>query len=145
MPLDPENERAIRARLATGLFPQWMGLELVALEEGASEIRMVLQPHHLNPGGIAHGGVIATLLDAAIGIALRTRLVRGTAHVTAQLGVQYLSPASDGSLTARGRAVQSGSRVGFGDGELRSGDGRLLATAQATFLVVPSGSLPNAI
>lgn len=136
MPLDPRFEEAIRARLGTSAFVRWMGIELGALDEGSCELRLRLQPHHLNPGNIAHGGVVATLLDGAIGLALRTRLGMDATHVTIHLDVQYLSPASDGTLIAQANCVHQGSRTAYGEADLRTEDGRLVARGSATFLIV---------
>lgn len=137
MSIDPELEQKIRGRLAESAFAHWMGFRLAALGAGESEIRFTLEPHHLNPGRIAHGGVIASLLDAAIGIALRSRLPRDREHVTVHLDVQYLTPVREGALVARGSCVRAGSRTGYGEAELLTEDGRLVAKGSATFLVVP--------
>jgi uncharacterized protein (TIGR00369 family) len=141
VPLDPEFESAIRSRFATSDFARWMGMRLVALDEGTSEIALDLQPHHLNPGGIVHGGIIATALDAAIGLALRTT-IGAQGHVTVQLGIQYLSPAKQGTLIARGRRVHTGARTGYGEAEISTKEGHLLAKGSATFLVVRAAPVP---
>lgn len=143
MPLDRAIEEGIRERLGAAVFRRWMGFEVGALGDGESEIRMRLEPHHLNPGRIAHGGVIATLVDAAIGIALRTRLGTERNHVTVNLSVQYLAPAPEGTtITARGKVIHSGARTGYGEAELVRSDGTLVAKGSATFLVVP-GPVPD--
>jgi acyl-CoA thioesterase len=140
MPLDPEFEAAMHERLRASLFAQWMGFRLTHVDEGESRLELDVQPHHLNPGGIVHGGVIATLLDAAVGIALRTTIgLRG--HVTIQLDVHYLSPVADGTVTAHGRAVHSGRRTGYGEAELFAPGGRLVAKGSASFLVIDAGTL----
>lgn len=121
-----------------------MGYEVVSLDDGACEIRLPLADHHLNPGGIAHGGVIASLLDSCIGIALRTKI--GTAsHVTVQLDIHYISAARTGALIGRGTAVHSGKRLGYGEARVYSEDERLVATGAATFLVLdtPGPEMPD--
>src|SRR5258708_40148912 len=102
MPLDPEFESSIRARVSASPFATWMGLRIVSIDDGESEIAIDLEPHHLNPGGIVHGGIVATILDAAIGLALRTTIGMYS-HVTVQLDVHYLAPATQGLLGARGK------------------------------------------
>lgn len=115
-----------------------MGISLVHIDSGSSELRLDLEPHHLNPGGIAHGGVLATLLDASIGLALRTKLGMSFDHVTVDLGVHYLAPARSGALIGRGKAVRVGGRVSYGEAELSTPDGTLVAKGSATFLVIPA-------
>jgi len=136
MPLDPALEPAIRERFRSSEFARWMGITLVSIDEGESELRLDLEKHHLNPGGIVHGGVLATLLDASIGLALRSKLGMTTDHVTIELDVHYLSPARTGILVGRGRAVRVGSRVSYGEAELFADDGRVVAKGTATFLIV---------
>jgi uncharacterized protein (TIGR00369 family) len=135
MALDPAFESAIRSRASSSAFSQWMGFRLLDIDDGLSRVAIDLEPHHLNPGGIAHGGVIATILDGAIGLALRTK-IGDRGHVTVQLDIHYISPVSSGTLIAQGRAVHSGSRVGYGEAEVFADDGRLIAKGAATFLVV---------
>lgn len=137
MPLDPTFEKAVRDRLSRSAFREWMGLELVSIEDGSCEVRFPIRPHHLNPGGVVHGGVLATLLDGAIGLALRTKIGADETHVTLELTVHYLSPARDGVIVARGKAVQGGKRTSYGEAELLTEDGRLIARGAATFLTVP--------
>ena len=136
--LDPAFEPAVRKRFGSSRFAQWMGLSLVALGEGTSEVRLDLEPHHFNPGGIVHGGVLATLLDGCIGLALRTKLGMDKDHVTVDLNVQYISAMRAGALIGRGKAVRVGDRVSHGEAELTSQDGRLIAKGSATFLVIPA-------
>jgi uncharacterized protein (TIGR00369 family) len=133
---DNSLEEQIRSRMRDGAFAKWFGLELVSLGDGTSEVRLELQPHHLNPGGIAHGGVIASLLDSAIGLAHRTKLGLDVSHVTIELKINYLRAAWPGTIVARGTAVSSGQRVGYGEATLTDEAGETLARASATFLVV---------
>ena len=136
--LDPTLEPAVRKRFGSSTFARWMGLSLVSLGDGSSEVRLNLEPHHFNPGGIVHGGVLATLLDGCIGLALRTKLGMQFDHVTIDLNVQYISAMRSGALIGRGRAVRVGDRVSHGEAEVTSDQGRLIAKGSATFLVIPA-------
>jgi uncharacterized protein (TIGR00369 family) len=137
--LDPVLEEAIRARVRDAPFAHWFGMELITLDDGVGELRLELQPHHLNPGGIAHGGVATAMLDAAIGLALRTKLGMERTHVTVELHVNYLRPVATGTVVARGHAVHSGGRIGYGEGSLTDAGERLLARASATFMLWEPG------
>ena len=136
MSLDPALEPLIRDRFRSSEFARWMGITLVGIDDGESEVRLAVSPHHLNPGGIVHGGVLATLLDASIGLALRSKLGMGVEHVTIELNVHYLSPARTGALVGRGKAVRVGGRISYGEAELFTDNGRLVAKGTATFLIV---------
>lgn len=135
--IDPQFVEAVRARFAASPFNDWFGAELLHAADGTIEIALDLQAHHLNPGGIIHGGVIATLLDIAIGLALRTRLSLEFAHVTTQLNISYLKPCREGRVVATGTAIHQGRRTGYGEAELRDDRDRLLSKATGSFLIFP--------
>jgi uncharacterized protein (TIGR00369 family) len=141
--LDHEVESSIRARFESAAFSQWMGLELVSIDDGASEIAMRLEPHHLNPGRIAHGGVVAAMLDIAAGLAHRTKLGPDATHVTIQLHIDYIKAVGSGRIIARGSSVKTGRRVGYADSSLYDERDQLLARASATFLIVEPGTVWN--
>jgi uncharacterized protein (TIGR00369 family) len=139
--LDPELEKSLRARFAGGEFSAWMGLELAAIADGLSEVRLHLKAHHLNPGGIVHGGVVAAILDSACGLAHRTQIGFDSSHVTIQLHVTYLKPVREGLVIARGTSLQSGQRVGHAEAALYDTEERVLARADATFMIVPASEV----
>lgn len=135
--LDPAIEKIIRDRVESSAFAHWMGFTVVSFGDGTSELSLEVKEHHLNPGGIIHGGVIASMLDGAIGLALRTRIGMKRQHVTLQLGVQYLAMARSGIVRAIGTAVHTGTTTGAGEASLLDERGKLLAKATGTFLIVP--------
>ncbi len=127
---------ALRRRVDRSAFHRWAGLELERVAPGEVDVALDLQPHHLNLVGLAHGGMIATLADTAMGIALRTVLPEGRTHVTGQLNVHFLAPATGGRVVAHGRAVRAGRRMGYAEADVVDDRDRLLARASATFIVM---------
>jgi len=125
-------------RVRSSPFHQWAGLELVSVGDGRAELHMDLRPHHFNPQGIVHGGIITALADTSIGLALRSRLRPGLTHRTAQLNVHFLAKGEGNRLVGRGTALHSGQRMGYGEAEIGDGTGRVLARATATFIVLPA-------
>lgn len=141
--LDPTFLDAVRDRFRHSPFTDWFGAELVSAEEGTVQIGLELQPHHLNPGGIIHGGVIAAMLDIAIGLSLRTRLPLEFAHVTTQLNISYLKPCREGRVIATGTAIHQGRRTGYGEASLADPNGRLLSKATGSFLIFPRSEIAD--
>jgi uncharacterized protein (TIGR00369 family) len=127
----------LRHHVESSEFHAWAGLDLVSVQVGEVEVALPLKPHHLNPGGILHGGLIATLADTAIGLAVRSALPADRTHVTAQLDVHFLERVDHGTVRATGKAVRVGGRMAYGEGDVRDEDGRLLARASGTFIVLP--------
>jgi len=136
--LDARHLDDLKKRVQQSPFHQWAGLDLLSIGDGESEMAMDLRPHHFNPQGIVHGGIVAALADTSIGLALRSRLRPGYTHRTAQLGVHFLAKGEGNRLIGRGHTLHLGQRMGYGEGEVLDAEGRLLARATATFIVLPA-------
>ena len=136
--LTGEHPEALKERIRSSPFHRWAGMELVSVGQGQSELAMDLQDHHFNPQRIVHGGVISAMADTSIGLALRSNLPPGHTHRTAQLNVHFLAKGEGNRLVGRGRTLHLGSRMGYGEAEVLDGQGRLLARATATFIVLPA-------
>lgn len=136
--LDPRYLEQLRVRVDGSPFHRWAGIQLVSVGEGRAEVAMDLEPHHFNPQGIVHGGITAAVADTAIGLALRSMLKPGFTHRTAQLNVHFVSKGEGARIVGRGRSVHLGQRMGYGEADVLDSDGRLLARASATFIVLPA-------
>src|SRR5437899_8467348 len=78
--------------------------------------RFVLGERYQGGGGFGHGGIIAVLLDEAMGKVCRFREVRA---VTAELTVEYLKPISvQQEITVEGRETEQKARNMFMAAEL---------------------------
>ena len=128
----------LQERIRRSAFHQWAGLVLRSVGDGQAELGMELRPHHFNPQGIVHGGIITALADTSIGLALRSRLRAGLTHRTAQLNVHFLAKGEGNQLIGRGRTLHLGQRMGYGEADVVDGEGRLLARATGTFIVLPA-------
>ena len=83
---------------------------------------------------MAHGGIIATLLDEAMGKVCRFREVRA---VTAELTVQYLKPVKvDEEIVVEGYETEVKGRNLFLVGEIRNSAGEVLAKGTGRFVVI---------
>jgi uncharacterized protein (TIGR00369 family) len=126
---------SLRDRLQGSEFYRWAGVELVDASPGRVEIAFEAGPQHLNLQGLVHGGMIATLADTAMGLAVRTVLSPGRRHVTVQLGVEFLLPGRPGMIVAHGRSIRIGSQFAFAEADVTEPGGRLLAKAHSTLSV----------
>lgn len=96
--------------------------------------RFVLGNRYQGGGGFAHGGIIALLLDEAMGKVCRFREVRA---VTAELSVEYLKPvAVDKEIVVEGREKEMQGRNLFLTGEIRNGSGDVLARGKGRFVII---------
>jgi uncharacterized protein (TIGR00369 family) len=108
------------------------------------EVVLALGPQHMRTLGIAHGGVIAGLMDVTLGKTAASTSPDGHYVVTAQLNIHFIRPAWEGE-TLIGRAIidHAGRRTSVVHGELRTEAGALVATASGTFLHLPRPASPN--
>ena len=96
--------------------------------------RFVLGERYQGGGGFAHGGIIATLLDEAMGKVCRFREVRA---VTAELTVEYLKPVNvQSEIVVEGRETEQKGRNLFMTGEIRNEAGEVLARGKGRFVVI---------
>ena len=96
--------------------------------------RFVLGERYQGGGGFAHGGIIATLLDEAMGKVCRFRQVRA---VTAELTVEYLKPVNvQSEIVVEGRETEQKGRNLFMTGEIRNETGEVLARGRGRFVVI---------
>jgi uncharacterized protein (TIGR00369 family) len=137
-PLDERYLEELKARIEASPFHRWAGMTLVSVGGGRAEVSLELQDHHFNPQGIVHGGVTAAVADTSIGLALRSMLRPGMTHRTAQLNVHFLSKGEGNRIIGRGRSLHLGQRMGYGEAEVTDAEGRTLARATATFIVLPA-------
>ncbi|HEX9888104.1 MAG TPA: PaaI family thioesterase, partial [Nitriliruptorales bacterium] len=104
-----------------------LGFATTEVSEG--EVVMETEPgeHQYNPIGTVHGGVIATLLDSAMGCAVQSTLPAGTGYTTSDLQVRFVRPvlADTGRLRCTGRIVHRGRRTATAEGDLRDAAGKL--------------------
>ena len=96
--------------------------------------RFVLGERYQGGGGFAHGGIIAMLLDEAMGKVCRFREVRA---VTAELTVEYLKPVNVRSeIVVEGRETEQKGRNLFMTGEIRNEAGEVLARGKGRFVIL---------
>ena len=90
-----------------------------------------------NPIGVVHGGTACVLLDTVAGCAVHSTLPAGVGYTSLEIKVNYLRPIHGGAgLVAHGWVSKPGRRVAFAEGDLRDAEGRVLATATSTCLIM---------
>jgi len=128
-----------------GPFLESLRAEPVASERGRAIWRLIVAEQHLRTHGILHGGVVATMLDTAMGRAVSTLCRDDQGCVTVQLNVNFIRPSWSGeTLTITGEVQHSGRQTAVARGEIRTAAGVLVATGSGTFMFVarPSEGQP---
>ena len=110
-----------------------IGMRLhIELGDGVARTTWVVGEDYVGWSDKAHGGIIATLLDEVMAWAPSSF---DSWAVTAEMTVRYRSPATPGEeLRAEGRVVERRRRIYEVRGEVRGGDGRLVAQGSGRYL-----------
>jgi uncharacterized protein (TIGR00369 family) len=118
-------------------FRRWLGVEYREISDKRAVVSVRLDAEKRNIRGVAHGGVVASIVDIAMGTAAsggnyqnRSRLV-----VTVELKINYLAPATGNELVAVAEVVRLGSRAIVTRCEVITDAGDMCATALGTFIV----------
>ena len=115
--------------------PRGLGLEFTETDEGV-EVEYAVPPELAGAPGIAHGGIIATVLDEALCMTAYAKL--NTVVVTGELTVRYLRPVPvETPIVARGRITETKGRSAFIEGGIHlASTGEQLARAHGRFLAI---------
>lgn len=122
-------------------FADYVGVEDVETKEGECRVALEVEDHHLNLGGVVHGGALSSLLDFAMGAAVVTTLDQeaGEWCATQSLTTDFMRAASEGRLTAVGRVDRRGASSAYVSGEVRDEEGNVVARATGVWAVRGGG------
>lgn len=128
-------ERGLTENLGVGAS---LGIRLEAAGEGYTRYHLEPGPATINAMFTVHGGVLATLMDTAMGSAVFTKLGDGIAYTTLELKVNFIrGVAADGKrLTCEAHAVHVGRRTATAEGKITDAAGKLIAHGTTTILVL---------
>ena len=105
---------------------------------GEATVEIDCDRRHHNPMQRVHGGLIAALADAAMGIAFGRTLVDNQDFSTIEMKVNFIRPIKSGRLIATAKVVERGLRIGFVDCEIMNQRNKRIATATSTCTVISS-------
>ena len=118
-----------------GSFKDVLGVSVDSVGEGRAQLSLDAAEGHLNEAGTVHGGVLASLVDMAMGEAVRSRTGEGEVPATSQLTVTYLRPGKPGRLTVTAEVSKQGDEMTMCQADVEQED-RTLVHALATFAVL---------
>lgn len=90
-----------------------------------------------NSISIPHGGILAVLLDTAMGVLANSKCRPGYGAVTTNLSIHYLAVTNDETISAEARIVRNGKHTIVAEGNIFQKDGKHIATSTASFFIIP--------
>ncbi|MBA1335548.1 MAG: hypothetical protein HPY66_1173 [Firmicutes bacterium] len=112
-------------------------MRIASISPGEVEMSLEIKDKHLNLMGICHGGIIATLADTAMGVALYAKEAAGA---TIEMNINFMEPLRKGDrVLARGRVLRKGKTTAVTTADLWVGD-KMVATARGTYFIMENAN-----
>jgi len=133
---NPAYIEALKDIVSKSPYPRHMRMTIYRIEFDAADIVLELAECHLQPFGIVHGGVLATLIDTATFWAAFLKLPEEDGLVNVDLKLNYLLPVSEGRLIAKGTCIRSGNTISYSEAGVIDENQRLIAHGTSTLMVL---------
>lgn len=105
-------------------------------EPEVSEVHIPITPVIHNTIKVPHGGIVATIADAAMGGLASRSVPEGYNVVTTNMNISYIATTTNKELIARGRFVHKGRQTLVMECDIEDETGRRLAIATGSFFVI---------
>lgn len=113
-------------------FIRHLGIDRIEVSASGGEVHLALEPYHTNRFGLAHGGVIMTLLDFVMAQSCRAADTDRRPAVTIEMKTAFVQP-GQGALRCTGRCVHRSRSLAFGEARVEDVAGTLVAFGSGTF------------
>ena len=133
-------KRSRRCSLPDRRRTQLLGWRLLGHDEARGWIKVgfVGRAEFANPAGRVQGGFLAAMLDDTMGPAVLIKSGGALYPSSIDMNISFLSGAKPGPLVCEAEVIRLGKTVGFVEGRLTDDDGRLLARATSSVMLVPA-------
>jgi uncharacterized protein (TIGR00369 family) len=130
----------LQERARTNNYWRSLGIEPLAAGEGWVRLRLPLRPDLRNADDAPlHGGVIFSLIDAAVGGALATlheASEGGVGQSSLDGNVSFVGALRGAAAIAEGRIIKRGGTINYGEAEVRDESGNLAAVGRVTYMIL---------
>lgn len=116
-------------------FSRHIGSKVDKVEPGRAVLHIDVEDHHLNGNGTLHGGVYASLIDNAMGVAVISKV--GLRAATIQMDTRFLGPVSGGRITCHAEVLHRTRRTATVQGSVYDEE-NLVAMGTGTFRIFES-------
>ena len=133
----PPNIQAILKRPAPASAV--LGQNVLEVDTAAGSVRAAYDTTDqlANRYGAIHGGMTAAMLDDVISLAAGLTIEWGQITPTLEMKVSYIAQAKPGTrIVAEARTIRRGGTVMFLEADLKDEEGKLIATASSTVMIV---------
>jgi acyl-CoA thioesterase len=105
------HQEVVNHMMENDFFSQWLGIEVLEIKEGYSQIKMTVRKEMVNGFGIVHGGIPFSLADSAFAFACNNR---NNLSVALDTSINFIKPVHVGDvLTAEAIEIHNGRSTGL--------------------------------
>jgi uncharacterized protein (TIGR00369 family) len=140
--LNPQYVEAVSALVNRCPYFTLLSMSIRDIGIGYSLLEIDVQNKHLQPFEAVHGGVFASIIDAAAFWAVFPEVDENVGMTTVDLKVNYLAPVQSGKLIARGRRIKLGKTLSLGEAEVINQENTILAHGTSTLIVLRNFEVP---
>lgn len=119
--------------IAERTFEHHLRFQVAEVRPGRATLYIDVEAFHLNGNGTLHGGVYASLIDNAMGLA--TAALAQVRIATTQMNVHFLAAVKAGRITCTGEIVHRTRRTATAEAKVRDADGNLVAMGTGAFRI----------
>jgi uncharacterized protein (TIGR00369 family) len=139
---NPEHVERLVSVINSSPYFALISMKIREIGIGYSLFEIDLEERHLQPFGLVHGGVFASIIDSAASWAIFYGIEDENGGLTSvDLKLNYLAPAVYGKVMAKGRQITLGKTLGYAEAQVTHESGKILAHGTSTVMIVP-GKLP---
>ena len=133
-PKKNESLGALMARMEGEPIASFFNIKVLEVSPGYARVSMKMRPEYLNFNRVVFGGIVSALADHAFSLAINSLSLPS---LSTQFNIYLLAPAAVGDeLTAEGKVLRSGKRVGITEMTVTNQSGKLVAKATGTTIPV---------
>ena len=135
--------RMMHGEIPAAPFASTLEMRPEEIGDGRIVFGMNLREWMVNPAGVIHGGITATMLDSVLTLAVTTKLPRGKLCTTIDLIVHFVRPLfpTGERVRAEGVALHVGSTIATAEARLRDERDRLIAHATTSLAIIDAAAM----
>jgi 1,4-dihydroxy-2-naphthoyl-CoA hydrolase len=119
-------------------FAESIGIEWIDFDPDNARAKITVEPRHLQPFGIVHGGVYTTLAESICSAATYNAVSEdGMVAMGQSNDTTFLRSIAEGQITATARTRHRGRTTWVWDVEITDDEGRVCALSRMTIAVRP--------
>ncbi|MBL7198235.1 MAG: PaaI family thioesterase [Candidatus Omnitrophica bacterium] len=118
-------------------FEKYLNIVIIEAKDGYARVKMPFKRKFANPYGSFHGGVIASLADTAMAVAVVSKYPN-IRFYTVRLEIKFKSSTDKGNIVAEAKLLSRKKDFVFAEAKIKSNVDKLLARVLATFYLAKS-------